>query len=381
MTAPTILFYAPMKPPDHPTPSGDREMARALMAALASGGHEVRLASRLRSWQKAPDDDAFAIIAADGRRDADRIIAEATAPGARPPALFATYHLYHKAADPIGPHVADALSIPYCVIEASRAAKRAHGPWAYGLAAADRALARADAVIALQRADLPGLARVVGPDRLHVIPPFRDLSPYLAQPRREAPRRAAPCRLLAVGMMREGAKERSYRLLADALSRLDPDSWTLDIAGDGPARAEIAPLFPTDRTRFLGTVAQDRLPEVYASADLFVWPAIEEAFGIVFLEAQATGLAVVGADRGGVPDVVANGTTGLLVDEGDAAGFAEAVAALIADPERRHRMGLAARAHALSRHHLPAGAKALARILAPLMASDATQDRRAPADG
>ena len=47
-----VAFYAPMKPPDHPLPSGDRRMARAFMDLLASLGHEVELASRFRSYDR-----------------------------------------------------------------------------------------------------------------------------------------------------------------------------------------------------------------------------------------------------------------------------------------------------------------------------------------
>jgi len=69
-----VAFYAPMKPPDHPTPSGDRQMARLLMRALTLCGHQVELAARFRSWLAAPDPERQARYAETGRRLAERLL-------------------------------------------------------------------------------------------------------------------------------------------------------------------------------------------------------------------------------------------------------------------------------------------------------------------
>ncbi len=71
------------------------------------------------------------------------------------------------------------------------------------------------------------------------------------------------------------------------------------------------------------------LPALYAAADLYLWPAINEAYGMAFLEAQAAGLPVVAGRTGGVPAVVADGVTGVLTPIGDATSFADAVARLL----------------------------------------------------
>ncbi len=134
-----------MKPPDHPVASGDREVARLLTRIIERLGETPVLASRLRTWQAEPDAATFAALEAEAAAEAERIIAGWSTKTARP-TIWITYHLYHKAPDWIGPAVTRALDIPYVVIEASRAAKRATGPWAPGFAAADRALAAADAV-------------------------------------------------------------------------------------------------------------------------------------------------------------------------------------------------------------------------------------------
>src|SRR3990172_8095375 len=69
-----IAFYAPLKPPDHPVPSGDRRMARLLMTALRHAGHEVDLASRLRSRDGGGDPLRQARIERAGLATADRLL-------------------------------------------------------------------------------------------------------------------------------------------------------------------------------------------------------------------------------------------------------------------------------------------------------------------
>ena len=100
-----------------------------------------------------------------------------------------TYHLYYKAPDWIGPRVASHLAIPYVVVEASVAAKRANGPWGVGHEAVLAALKRADAVVSLNPADEAGVRPyVAAPERLHALKPFIDASAYLVAARTRAAR-------------------------------------------------------------------------------------------------------------------------------------------------------------------------------------------------
>ncbi|MGX1098417.1 glycosyltransferase family 4 protein [Amorphus sp. MBR-141] len=366
----TIALYCPMKPPDHPVASGDREFARLIARIIDELGETAVLASRLRTWRAEPDAATFAALEADSVAEAERIVAAWRADGTRP-AAWITYHLYHRAPDWIGPAVTRALDIPYVVVEASRAPKRASGPWAPGFAAADQALAAADAVVAMHAEDREGLAPVVAADRLFDLAPFIDTAPFAAAAPRPRPP-GTPPRLLAAGMMRRGNKEACYRTLADALAALAATDWHLTIAGDGEAADDIRPLFDPARTTFLGAVDKARMPGVYADADLFVWPAVNEPFGLVFLEAQASGLPVVGGRSRGVPEVVADGMTGLLVEAGDAVAFADAVSALLGDAPRRTRMAEAARSHALARHDIAQATEALSAILQAATARRAT---------
>src|SRR6516165_2048506 len=148
-----IAFYAPLKPPDHPVPSGDRRVAQLLLAALRLAGHAPLTAARLRSWEGRGHQWRQARLAARGRRLGERIIGRARAAPETAPELWFTYHLYHKAPDWLGPDVAGALGIPYVVAEASFAPKQAGGPWAAGHRAAERAIRGADLVIGLNAAD------------------------------------------------------------------------------------------------------------------------------------------------------------------------------------------------------------------------------------
>lgn len=363
-----IAFYAPLKAPDAPTPSGDRRMARLLMAALRAAGHEVFLAARLRSRDGTGDPARQETIASRGSRFADRFCICCESGRIVPPDLWFTYHLYYKAPDHIGPRVARRLGIPYVVAEASNAPKRAEGPWAGSHRRVVDALGRADLVVGFNSRDKACLLPVLRPDSAYLdLKPFVDGLPYPPRPAGMALRSdlgidGRDPLLLAVGMMRPGAKTASYRLLAGALSMVSPDRrWALAIAGDGPARGEIEQAFAPfgDRVRFLGAVGPERLMALYLGADILVWPAINEAYGMALLEAQAAGLPVVAGDAGGVPDIVTDGETGLLSPEGDTAGFAANLDRLLDDPDRARRMGAAAQAQANRMHSLETAAARL----------------------
>ena len=388
-----IAFYAPLKAPDHPVPSGDRTIARNLLAALERAGvergWEVDVASRFRSFDAAGDGERQARLRELGIRFAVRLLLRyETGPLARRPRLWFTYHLYHKAPDWLGPPIADRLGIPYVVAEASHAAKQAGGPWSIGHEAVATAIRHADAILALNRDDVPGVRQLVGePARITVFLPF--LGPRGAHPDGGGPdrvgARAAAARcwgmpldepwLLCVAMMRGGRKLASFEVLADALGRpaLAAARWHLVVAGDGPARGEVeaalARHLPDGRVTFTGRAEGEALANLYAGSDLFLWPAVGEPMGMAMLEAQAHGLPVVAARTRGVPDLVRDAETGRLVPEGDAAAFAAAVEALLREPERRRQMGRAARARVAREHRFEAASERLGTLIEPLMRS------------
>jgi glycosyltransferase involved in cell wall biosynthesis len=361
-----ITFYAPLKPPDHPVPSGDRRVARLLVDALLLAGHQPFVASRLRSYDGAGDPLRQARLGDIGAREAERLLRRWRRMPATAPELWLTYHLYYKAPDWLGPRVGAALGIPYVIAEASYAPKRAGGPWDIGHQAVERALRRADAVLGLNPADRECVVPLLrDPQRWIALPPFLDTRPYPAPASRALSEKP---RLIAVAMMRPGDKVASYRLLGDALSGLLDLDWSLDIVGDGSARAAVeAGLAPLGcRLRYRGELDVDGVAAAFAEADLFVWPAINEAFGMALLEAQAAGLPVVAGASGGVGEIVAAGETGLLAPPGDAAAFAAAVRRLIVDRDARLQMGRAARAKVAREHDLGSAAARLAAAIGRL---------------
>lgn len=372
-----IAFYAPMKPLDSPVPSGDRQLGRLIRQALTGAGHDVIIASTERSWSRhggAEQED----IRQRCERAALDLVDRWRGSGALPD-VWITYHLYHKAPDWIGPIVCNALSLPYIVIEASRAKKRMQGAWAQGFAAADLALARADAVVAMHAEDAVGLSEIVPEDRLHRLAPFIDTR--LFQSGKDKPRldSSTGIKLVTVAMMRRGDKERSFHVLSEALAGLMNYDWTLTIAGDGDARNDLTELFPPERTTWLGQVAPEDLGAIYADGDLFVWPAVNEAFGLVFLEAQAAGLPVVAGRTGGVPDVVAEGNTGYLATEGDASDFALALRRFFDAPETLASFGTRARELVSRNHTLERGQTSLQNVLDAVATT--LHMGREPADG
>jgi len=385
-----IAFYAPLKPPDHPVPSGDRRLAQLFLAALRLAGHQPVLASRLRSFDGRGDRPRQDRLAALGHRLADRALRRWRAAPGTAPELWFTYHPYHKAPDWLGPPLSTALGIPYVIAEASFAPKQAHGPWAQGHRAAEQAIRRADAVIGLNPADRGCvLPLLVDRSRWVAIKPFIDASRFARLPAdslrtigsqgdadREDGDRAeggrAP-RLIAAAMMRSGDKLASYRILGQALARLLDLDWVLEIVGDGTARPEVVKALASLGRRVIWAGALDELgvAQRLAAADLYVWPAINEAFGVALLEAQASGLPIVAGASGGVCSIVGHEIGGLLVPPGDVAAFAAAVRQLLLDPDRRRRYGAAARRRVLAGHDLPAAASQLGAIIKALHPADA----------
>lgn len=370
-----IAFYAPLKPPHHPVPSGDRLMARLLIKALEGAGYNVDLAARLRSRVGDGDILRQVRLAELGGRLAHRLIRRYQNGTLKRPDAWFTYHLYYKAPDWIGPLVAKALDIPYIAAEASHAPKRQNGPWRVGHEAVEKTLARADAVFSLNREDMECLTPVCRADALHYLPPFAEIADWQIESRSTAnlaEDMQKPVELVTVAMMRSGDKLASYQVLAEALGAIPDDvAWRLGVIGDGPARADVEALFARytalGKVRFVGQCDQGTMRKYLARSHLFVWPAINEAFGMALLEAQAAGLPVLAGKTGGVPGIVADGKTGWLVPVGDATAFEAQLVECLRDREKLARFGQAAALKAMSEHDIDAASRLLASVIDPLI--------------
>ena len=368
-----VAFYAPLKAPDHASPSGDRRMARAFAGLLERVGHEVDLACRLRTFDRSGDRLRQQRLRDLARRSARTLVRRYAKDPQRRPDLWFTYHAYHKAPDWLGPTVSTELGIPYIVAEASIAGKQAQGPWQLGHHGTVEGLACASRILAMTHIDYLGLSESLSDIRLSLFPPFLDCATFSAAPARERlARRYSLDRdrkwVVTVAMMRKDVKQQSYRLLADALGKVDCRSWQLLVVGDGPARNKVESYFATfgHRARFLGRLETDELAVVLASSDLMLWPGLREAYGMALLEGQAAGLPVVACQEGGIPDIVQNEATGLLTQPCSASSLAEATGRLLGDDDMRRRMAARAKSSVRAKHDVGVAMDRLQNILAGL---------------
>lgn len=186
------------------------------------------------------------------------------------------------------------------------------------------------------------------------------------------PARAARPTVLFVGRL---VVRKGVDTLLDALALLAARGVEaeLEIVGDGPDRARLearaAARGVAGRVRFHGALDDAARDAAYARAWCFAMPARAEGgdvegFGIVYLEAATAGLPAIGSRGGGAQEAIVDGETGLLVEPGDAAGLADALALLLGDPARAAAMGAAGRARALAGYTWRATAERIARRLA-----------------
>lgn len=192
------------------------------------------------------------------------------------------------------------------------------------------------------RRTVPEARPFVVPFGATVEPPAEVSAPFRAD---------GPARLLFVGRLVE--RKGVHRLL-EALARLpDPSAVRLKVVGGGPERARLEGLARelgvADRVEFTGFVSADGLQRAFEEADAFVLPAVRdrkgdvEGLGVVLIEAMAHARPVVASDAGGIPDIVRDGETGLLVPPDDPDALARAIERLRRDPEAARALGLRGR--------------------------------------
>lgn len=218
---------------------------------------------------------------------------------------------------------------------------------------------RADLVVACSDFVRESLATVgVRPERLVRLHHGADVARY-AVPRDPARLRARfglPDDARTVTIAARLDRGKGYPALIDAFARLRRHRPEARLIACG------APHFDPSYAETLHALARDRgiadavvwaghradLPEILADSDLFCMPTEDDALPLVFLAAMAAALPIVAYRSGGVPEMVADGESGLLADTGDVAGLAERMEAVLADPERARRLGEAARRRAFA---------------------------------
>ena len=143
--------------------------------------------------------------------------------------------------------------------------------------------------------------------------------------------------LLYIGRL---SAEKQIERIKPVLEAL-PDA-RLALVGDGPYRQQLEKIFAGTPAQFVGYLAGEELAAAYASGDAFVFPSSTETLGLVLLEAMAAGCPVVGANRGGIPDIVSDGVNGCLYEpegpDGGAASLTAAVQRLLGDTSERQAL-------------------------------------------
>ncbi len=210
---------------------------------------------------------------------------------------------------------------------------------------------RADRIIAVSGAVARFLAREgYDPARIRVVHHgIADIAARLPANVRHATRAAlgladdVPCLLMAARIVTAKGHDTALK----ALARIKDQRWTLLLAGDhhgdlGPQIQALATeLGIADRVRFLGL--REDVPALLAAADMLLAPSRREALSLTLLEASACALPIVASTVGGIGEVVEHGASGLLVPPDDVPALADAIAQLLAAPERRSALGARAR--------------------------------------
>jgi len=233
-------------------------------------------------------------------------------------------------------------------------------------AAVQLALGRARRIIAVSKAVAESAARIAPADRVTVVYNGVDPAPYEeAGARRDAARESLDVGedeplVLCVARL---AAEKGVGTFLEAAALTEHARYV--VAGEGPQRARIQWQLrllglPEGRVTLLG--GRDDVPDLLAAADLVCAPSREEGLGLSVIEAMAAGRPVVASRVGGLPEVVEDGVSGVLVAPRDPKPLTDAVTALLADPARAREMGEAGRERVrrlFSRDAMLAGTRAV----------------------
>ncbi len=197
-------------------------------------------------------------------------------------------------------------------------------------------LGHMDTIHVLSQRDLIMLKRMgVKPKKLVILPPGVSTGNFFASSLREGNK------LLFVGRI---SPEKGLETLLNAISTLDS---TFELLIAGPVQDQkyldwLQRKYPEEfkyKVKMLGPLRETELAEVYAAADLFVFPSKMESFGIVFLEAMASKLPILSTDVGIAKEFIKNGQNGFVVSIGDWKTMANKIKLLLSDGSMRHKMG------------------------------------------
>lgn len=226
--------------------------------------------------------------------------------------------------------------------------------------------------------------RAVDPARIRVVPNGIDVERFAAAAatRRDAARTALHLdeRIPVIITVANLRPPKGLDTLVEAAAHLECVQITNGpgfiwlVAGQGPLADSLARDLArrglAGHVRLLGF--RDDIPDLLAAADIFCLTSRREGAPISILEAMAAGRPIVATDAGGMRELVAGGETGIVLEPGNAAAIAGALARLIADREYRARLGAAGQARARARHTVERAAAAIAAVYDEMLGKDST---------
>lgn len=351
--------------PSGDVPAGGQVQCVAELArALAAAGHDVRVYARADGCSE-PGSRPLAsgvtvehLPAGPARPMSDiallhhtrlfgeRLVASWRAAGWMPDVIHAHYWLSGLAAMAASRPAQVPVALTYQEIGAARRRHLGEDTSPRCRVALERELGRAvDLVITQCRAELTELTLLGVPrQRIALIPTGVDPSSF-APTGPLAPRRPAPRRVVAVGSARQLHERRGFVDTIRALRQV-PDAEMVVVGG--PSKRELGrdpqvrrlravanSCGVSDRVRFVGRVPREEMPRWYRSADLLACASWYEPFGIIAIEAMASGIPVVATAVGGLQDSVVDGITGVLVPPHQPTMLGRAIRGVLANPIRR----------------------------------------------
>lgn len=226
------------------------------------------------------------------------------------------------------------------------------------------------------RSQLMALSDPEAWDRLQVIHVGIPIAQFTRSETSTGP--ANPARILFIGRL---VPEKGHAVLLEALALLGQRGHDVEgvLAGDGSHRATLEQVAQqlgiADRVSFPGAVGQEEIHDLYASASIFCLPSFAEGVPGVLMEAMAMELPVVSTRITGVPELIENERTGLLVSPGRADLLADALERLLLDPQRCRRLGTAARETVVREFNSERSAEQLHELLARELGSPSEMPR------
>jgi glycosyltransferase involved in cell wall biosynthesis len=349
-----LSYYMPFKPPGHHNPSGDLITGMELHDYLVRKNHTVTLASKLRCRWLYLKPWNYVSVALERKR-----IIQSLAQA--PPDLWLTYHSYYKAPDVLGPACSRALSVPYIIFQGIYSTKRRRKLLTLpGFILNRIALTRARIVFTNKKGDELNLRRLLPEHRVKYIAPGLtpeqfcfDVGSRLAL--REQWSVGDRRVVITAAMLRPGVKSSGVKKVIESCQELirRGNKILLIVIGDGTNRDRLEQEGKeklADNCLFLGKIPRHELYRYYSAGDVFAFPGIKESLGMVYLEAQSSGLPVVAYGDWGAKEVVVHKKTGLLSKASSPEQFTDNIESLLLNRDKRRTMCEAAKKHIRAHH-------------------------------